>query len=109
MASTCRGRQSDVDKKSGNVSSKWRHRSEENATATENAVAALGKILEHQPNVLDAQQSKALADTWVQALPILEDAVEAVQVHAQLVRFIEKSDARLDHLLPYNHKMQIGE
>jgi len=50
--------------------------------------------LEHQAGVLDAQQGVAIADTWVRALPILEDAVEAVQVHAQLVRFIEASDAR---------------
>ncbi len=69
-------------------------RSEENATATENAVSALGKVIEYQAGVLDAQQGVALADTWVRALPVVEDAVEALQVHAQLVRFIEASDAR---------------
>ena len=69
-------------------------RSEDNATATENAVAALGRVLEFQSDVVDGQQGKSLANTWVQALPILEDSVEAVKVHAQLIRFLEKSDAR---------------
>ncbi len=58
-------------------------------------MAALGKVLEHQAGVLDAQQGVALAETYVRALPVVEDAVEAMQVHAQLVRFIEASDPRL--------------
>ena len=67
-------------------------RSDDNASATENAVSALGKILEFQPDIVE--QSKSLADTWIQSLPILEDSVEAVKVHAQLVKFIEKQDPR---------------
>ena len=67
-------------------------RSDDNTSATENAVSSLGKILEFQPDIVE--QSKSLADTWVQSLPILEDSVEAVKVHAQLVRFIEKQDPR---------------
>ena len=63
-------------------------------SATENAVSSLGKVLEFQPEVVDSQQGKSLADTWIQALPLTEDTVEAVKVHSQLVRFIEKSDPR---------------
>lgn len=59
-------------------------------------MSALGKILEFQPGVIDGQQSKSLASTWVQSLPIVEDTVEAVRVHAQLMRFLEKSDTRQD-------------
>ena len=62
--------------------------------ATENAVASLGKVLEFQANVVDAVQGRALADTWLHALPLVEDTVEALSTHKQLVRFIEASDPR---------------
>ena len=61
-------------------------------------MSALGKILEFQSELIDGQQSKTLADTWVQSLPILEDTIEAVKVHAQLLRFLEKQDPRHDFL-----------
>lgn len=69
-------------------------RSDDNLSATENAVASLGRILEFQPDVIDSQQGKVLGTTWVQSLPIVEDTIEAVKVHAQLVKFLEKSDPR---------------
>lgn len=62
--------------------------------ATENAVSALGKVLEFQASVTDAAQSKQLAETWLHSLPVVEDTVEAATVHKQLVKFIEASDPR---------------
>lgn len=69
-------------------------RSEDNATATENAIAALGKVVEFQSSVLDAAQSQALAEVWVNALPLTEDEVEAQNVHRQLIKLVEKQDQR---------------
>ena len=62
--------------------------------ATENAIAALGKVLQYQQHVVDAAQGMLLGDAWLQALPMVEDAVEAQNVHRQLVTFIEASDPR---------------
>lgn len=62
--------------------------------ATENAISALGKVLEFQPNLVDTAQSKQLADTWLHALPLVEDTVEAAIAHRMLVKFIEASDPR---------------
>ena len=69
-------------------------RSEENVMATENAISSLGKVLEFQPDVVDAAQSKQLADAWLHSLPIVEDTVEAAVAHRMLVKFIEASDPR---------------
>lgn len=57
---------------------------------TDNAASSLGKVLEFHPNVGDA----TLADTWLRTLPLTHDTVEARIVHDQLLRFVEKSDAR---------------
>lgn len=54
--------------------------------ATDNAVAALGALLEHHSDVLDGG---ALGEAWVGALPIKADKVEAVKVHEQLLRLVE--------------------
>jgi hypothetical protein len=66
-------------------------RSEDNLTATENAVSALGKILELHPDCVDP----AAAQLYVAALPVTEDEVEAKVVHAQLLRFLQASDPRI--------------
>ena len=67
------------------------HRDDENSNATENAVAALGKALQYMPNLPD---SSAVAELWVQSLPLTVDADEAKIAHKQLVGLIQKSDQR---------------
>lgn len=66
-------------------------RDDENGNATENAVAALGKALQYMPNLPD---SSAVAELWVQSLPLTVDADEAKIAHKQLVGLIQKSDQR---------------
>lgn len=63
----------------------------DNAVATDNAVAALGKLLEFHGEVLDGA---ALGGVWLGALPLQHDVAEAKYAHAQLVRMLEASDAR---------------
>lgn len=62
--------------------------------ATENAVAALGKVLEFHGGVIEASAAAQSWDVWINSLPLVEDKVEARHVHAQLVRHIQASDAR---------------
>ena len=66
-------------------------RDETNGHATENAIAALGKALQHTPNLPD---SMGVAGMWVQSLPLTLDADEAKIAHKQLVGFIQNSDQR---------------
>lgn len=66
-------------------------RSDENLSATENAVSALGKVLEFQPGCVDP----GAASLYVQSLPIEDDEVEAKEVHKQLLRFLRASDPRI--------------
>ncbi len=66
-------------------------RNDANGHATENAVSALGKALQHTPNVPD---SLGVADLWVQSLPLTVDAEEAKIAHKQLVGLVHNSDQR---------------
>jgi hypothetical protein len=66
-------------------------RSEDNLSATENAVSALGKVLEFLPDCIDP----GMGALYVQNLPIEDDEVEAKEVHAQVLRFLRASDARI--------------
>jgi hypothetical protein len=66
-------------------------RSPDNAAATENAVSALGKLLEFAPDCIDP----GAAALFVASLPLTEDAIEAKVVHAQLLRLLQKSDPRI--------------
>ena len=59
--------------------------------ATENAVSALGKALQHLTNM---PESLGVADLWVQSLPLTLDAEEAKIAHKQLIGFIQNSDQR---------------
>jgi hypothetical protein len=70
------------------------NREEDNEMATENAVAALGKVLEFHGGVIEASAAAQSWDVWINSLPLVEDKVEARHVHAQLVRHIQASDAR---------------
>lgn len=69
-------------------------RGEDNEMATENAVAALGKVLEFHGSMIEGSAAAQSWDVWINSLPLLEDKVEARHVHAQLVRHIQASDAR---------------
>jgi hypothetical protein len=66
-------------------------RSEENLSATENAVSALGKVLEFLPDCIDP----GMGALYVQNLPIEEDEIEAKVVHGQLLRLLRASDPRI--------------
>jgi len=68
-------------------------RDDDNELATDNAIGALGKILAHQAG--GGPEGAALAGTWLAALPVLGDAVEAQAVHEQLVAMCEAQDPRL--------------
>ncbi len=69
-------------------------REEDNEMATENAVAALGKVLEFHGAAIEASAAAQSWDVWINSLPLREDKVEARHVHAQLVRHIQASDVR---------------
>ena len=73
----------------------WRAccRSEPNAAATENAVAALGRVLAYSAGTLPDQGAQ-LAELWLHALPLTEDKQEAEGQHALLVDFLDRSDVR---------------
>lgn len=75
----------------------WRRpaccRSEPNAAATENAVAALGRVLAYSAGTLPDQGAQ-LAELWLHALPLTEDKQEAEGQHALLVEFLDRSDVR---------------
>jgi N-dimethylarginine dimethylaminohydrolase len=60
--------------------------------ATENAVSTLGKILEFHADVTD---SVAVSSTWLAALPLTADHVEAQSQHELLVRLLEARDVRV--------------
>jgi len=66
-------------------------RSDENLSATENAVSALGKVMEFMPDCVDPQAGAL----FVQSLPLEEDEVEAKVVHGQLLRLVRASDSRV--------------
>lgn len=89
----------------------WFCRSEDSANATDNAAAALGRVLEYQASTIN---TAPLVSTWLNSLPLRHDIAEAQVTHAQLVRFLEKSDERqvpaassLPHLLNSTHSMSV--
>jgi len=67
-------------------------RDDENIYAFENAVCALGKMCEFQRSALDAN---VILPSWLANLPLIEDKVEARNVHAQLMRLLETNNAAL--------------
>jgi len=56
--------------------------------ATENAISSIGRIIQHQPDLLGVQLPQ-LTDMWVNLLPIEVDIIEAKLVHQQLTYFIK--------------------
>jgi hypothetical protein len=61
-------------------------RNDDNEMATDNAISALGALMEHHSDVLDGM---ALGEAWVGALPVKADAVEACKNHDMLLRLVE--------------------
>eukprot|EP00198_Chlamydomonas_reinhardtii_P003408 XP_001692744.1 importin beta [Chlamydomonas reinhardtii] len=59
-------------------------KSEDNDMATDNAVAALGRVLSHHPEALGPDGGAAYAQLWLGSLPLKADAVEATAMHEQL-------------------------
>jgi hypothetical protein len=56
--------------------------------ATDNAVSALGRLMEHHSEAL-GENALAVADAWVAALPLKVDTMEASAMHELLVRLLE--------------------
>lgn len=67
-------------------------RSEDNEMASDNAVSALGKLLEFHSDVVDGA---AVASSWVNYLPLTADAIEAQSQHEMLVKLMEAHDRRI--------------
>lgn len=67
-------------------------RSEEDLSATENAVSALGRIFNKFPESVDAG---IVNGVWLPALPLVQDLSEAQAMHAQLVTMVEAGDSRI--------------
>jgi hypothetical protein len=66
-------------------------RNEDNLSATENAVSALGKVLEYQPGSVDP----SAGSLFVNNLPLEDDEIEAKEAHGQLLRMLQASDTRI--------------
>jgi hypothetical protein len=64
----------------------------ESHMATDNAVSAVGKLVEFQRAHVDAP---TLLGAWLGYLPMTEDTEEACLVHATLLRWTEGGDAAL--------------
>ncbi|GLC61179.1 hypothetical protein PLESTB_001728100 [Pleodorina starrii] len=77
-------------------------KNEDNDMATDNAVAALGRVLAHHAEALGPDGGAAAATLWLQSLPLKVDAVEATAMHEQLVNMCEAQDPRI---LPHAAKV----
>ena len=64
-------------------------RHEDSGYATDNAAAALGRVIEHVTLAAGYDASPLIA-TWLQHLPLCNDTEEAPATHQQLVLFVEK-------------------
>lgn len=71
-------------------------REEGSEMATDNAVCALGKLLEVQAGCIGGDGvASRLAGVWLSYLPLRADVAEARVVHAALVRACERGDERV--------------
>jgi len=68
-------------------------RNEENVFATENAIAALGKILLYQN--LTSPSSNEIIPLWFSMLPVKEDQVESKVTYSILCDFLERNNPHL--------------
>jgi len=67
-----------------NVIAHGESRNEKNVNATENAISAVGKILQYQTTDLNQ-----LLPVWLSYLPVTEDLLEAIIIYEKLCYFIE--------------------
>ena len=70
--------------------------SEDNATASDNAVSALGKLCKLSESI-----AAAALPRWLKQLPLSADTSEAILVHKQLATYVEQSNV---HLLGASHE-----
>lgn len=63
---------------------------EDNASASDNAVAALGKLCKRSPTIATAALPR-----WLKTLPLQADKEEARAVHLMLVELVEQSNTAL--------------
>ena len=68
--------------------------SEDNASASDNAVSALGKLCKLSASG-DGKLAAAALPRWLATLPLSSDKTEALVVHRQLCDFMEASNAAL--------------
>ncbi|XP_026190590.1 importin-5 [Cyclospora cayetanensis] len=59
------------------------------AAAIDNAVAALGDLVEYQGTALGSEVH-ALTATWLEQLPLKQDATEGIRVHRQLLDALQR-------------------
>lgn len=69
-------------------------RSEQAESATDNAISALLKIMEFQPNLM-GEKSHSYGNLVLDYLPAKADDTEAVVIHAAIVRLVQNSDPRI--------------
>jgi hypothetical protein len=72
-------------------------RDEDNESATENAISAVGKICRFHPDQVNLEQ---LLPMWLSWLPLTADCMEAKAMHAQLLTYIEAGDPRIIGNIP---------
>lgn len=66
----------------------WEH-------ARDNAIAALGKVIYHHPDLTPAPLGQQLGSLWVNSLPLFADDIEAAKQHFLLHQFLLKNDSRI--------------
>lgn len=70
-------------------------RTDANEAATDNAIAALVKILEFQPSCVAGDTGVKLGRFCIDYMPLKADETEARLVHASLIRGMERGDVRI--------------
>jgi hypothetical protein len=67
-------------------------KNEENVLATENAIAAVGKICRYNASMIPIDQ---VIPAWVDSLPILEDESESTEVYSYLVHLLQTQTTKV--------------
>lgn len=69
-------------------------RSPANEIATDNAVSALLKMMEYQPNVM-GEAGGRIGEMVLAYLPATKDQTEAIVIHEAVVKFVQRQDPRI--------------
>ena len=83
-------------------------RDEENSSATDNVIGALGRIAQSLPNHPAVKPAELLA-LWVAELPLKEDEVEARCVHRQLCALVKAGNTALLGPNPQQHLPRVAK